>query len=107
VLLDQSQQMVVGNLAFQTPNAAGVVGRNPDVAPNLQSVIQLPQPEETGWKDTLKMYPGTVTRLAVRYAPQAKAVGTTGAGTNDFAFDPSTGPDTWSIATSSTTKTTR
>jgi spore coat protein A, manganese oxidase len=67
------------------------VGRNPDVAPNLQSVIQLPQPEETGWKDTLKMYPGTVTRIVVRYAPQAKAVGTTDAGTNDFEFDPSTG----------------
>jgi spore coat protein A, manganese oxidase len=77
---------------YNTPNAAGAVGGNPDVAPNLQNGIQLPEPEETGWKDTLKMYPGTVTRIVVRYAPQANAVGTTQPGVNPFAFDPTTGP---------------
>jgi FtsP/CotA-like multicopper oxidase with cupredoxin domain len=77
---------------YNTPNAAGAVGGNPDVAPNLQNGILVPQPEETGWKDTLKMYPGTVTRIVVRYAPQANAVGTTHAGVNPFAFDPTTGP---------------
>jgi FtsP/CotA-like multicopper oxidase with cupredoxin domain len=77
---------------YNTPNAAGAVGGNPDVAPNLQNGIHLPEPEETGWKDTLKMYPGTVTRIVVRYAPQANAVGTTHPGVNPFAFDPTTGP---------------
>ncbi|HEX9111800.1 MAG TPA: multicopper oxidase [Terriglobales bacterium] len=77
---------------YNTPNAAGAVGGNPDVKRNLRDGIQLPEPEETGWKDTLKMYPGTVTRIVVRYAPQAKAVGTTAPGINSFAFDPTTGP---------------
>jgi FtsP/CotA-like multicopper oxidase with cupredoxin domain len=78
---------------YNTPNADGAVGGNPAVSPFLpDNNIQLPQPEETGWKDTLKMYPGTVTRIVVRYAPQAKAVGTTTPGVNPFAFDPTTGP---------------
>ncbi len=77
---------------YNTPNAAGAVGGNPDVAPNLQNGIQLPLPEEAGWKDTFKMFPGQVTRVVVRFTPQANPAGTTVAGTNYFPFDPTTGP---------------
>jgi len=37
------------------------------------------------------MFPCAVTRLAVRWAPQDIAAGTTHAGTNFFPFDPTTG----------------
>lgn len=47
-------------------------------------------PNEYGWKDTVKMFPGTVTRLVVRWAPQEIAVGGVSAGENKFPFDPTT-----------------
>ena len=37
------------------------------------------------------MFPCAVTRIAVRWAPQDLAAGTTHAGTNYFPFDPTTG----------------
>jgi spore coat protein A len=51
-----------------------------------------PEPEERGWKDTVKMYPGEVTRIVVRWAPQGVAADNVTAGTNLYAFDPTTGP---------------
>jgi spore coat protein A len=77
---------------YNTPNGAGAVGGNPDVSPYLQNGTRPALPEEAGWKDTFKMFPGEVTRVAVRFAPQANAVGTTVAGTNYYSFDPTTGP---------------
>jgi len=50
-----------------------------------------PPASEAGWKDTIKMYPKTVTRIAVRYAPQASPITGTGAasaGVNQYTFDP-------------------
>jgi FtsP/CotA-like multicopper oxidase with cupredoxin domain len=80
-------------LNYNTPNADGAIGGNPAVTPFLpDGNIQLPLPEESGWKDTLKMYPGQVTRIVVRFAPQANLAGTTHKGTNYFPFDPTTGP---------------
>ena len=38
------------------------------------------------------MFPCSVTRLAVRWAPQDVAAGQTKAGTNSFPFDPANGP---------------
>lgn len=78
--------------AYNTPNAAGAVGGNPDVAPFLQDGANPPLPQEAGWKDTFKMFPGQVTRVVVRFSPQANPAGTTVAGTNYFSFDPTTGP---------------
>jgi FtsP/CotA-like multicopper oxidase with cupredoxin domain len=78
--------------SYNTPNAAGAVGGNPDVAPYLQDGTQPPLPEEAGWKDVFKMFPGQVTRVVVRFTPQANAAGSTVAGTNYFPFDPTTGP---------------
>ncbi|HSN91621.1 MAG TPA: multicopper oxidase domain-containing protein, partial [Anaeromyxobacteraceae bacterium] len=65
-------------------------GGNPDVAPYLQGPVQPPLPSEAGWKDTAINYPGTVTRYAVRWAPNALPVGTPAAQLH-FPFDPSGG----------------
>jgi len=78
--------------SYSIPNAAGAAGGNPDVTPYLQDGTHPPLPEEAGWKDVFKMFPGQVTRVVVRFTPQANAVGTTVAGTNYFPFDPTTGP---------------
>lgn len=44
---------------------------------------------EQGWKDTIKAYPGEITRIRVRFAPQNAESCT---GKNMFPFDPSVGP---------------
>jgi FtsP/CotA-like multicopper oxidase with cupredoxin domain len=43
-----------------------------------------PDANEAGWKDTIMMLPGTVTRFIVRFAPFDTPIGTPGT----FAFDP-------------------
>jgi len=53
----------------KNPLSGGKYGGNPDVTPYLQGPVQLPLPQEQGWKDTVIMYPGQVTRIAVRWAP--------------------------------------
>ncbi|MBS0654530.1 MAG: multicopper oxidase domain-containing protein [Verrucomicrobia bacterium] len=65
------------------------LGGNPDVTPFLIGSPITCDPNEYGWKDTIKMFPNTVTRLVVRFAPQTVPVGDT-AGKNFFAFDPTT-----------------
>ncbi len=60
-------------------------GGNPDVTPFL---LGLPIPQlahEVGWKDTAIMPSGSVTRIAVRFAPQDVPVGQVGS----FIFNPS------------------
>ena len=37
------------------------------------------------------MFPGEITRIALRWAPTTAAAGSTHAGTNPFSFDPTTG----------------
>ncbi len=59
------------------PQSGGKWGGNPDVgvlAKNgkpqyLQGPARPPLPQEAGWKDTVIMYPGEVTRIMVRWAP--------------------------------------
>jgi FtsP/CotA-like multicopper oxidase with cupredoxin domain len=68
------------------------LGGNPDVTPYLQSAPTPPLPHEAGWKDTFIMYPGQVTRVAVRWAPQAVTVNAVSPGTNLYSFDPTLGP---------------
>lgn len=78
-------------LDYNTGNARAV-GGNPDVAAigkngkplYLSGAPTPPNPEETGWKDTVMMLPGQVTRIAVRWTPQDVPAGSTGS----FAFDP-------------------
>jgi spore coat protein A len=70
----------------------GFIGGNPDVAPFLQGTPSLPDSNEAGWKDTVKVFPLGLTRLVVRWAPTETAVNGVGPGQNKFAFDPRTGP---------------
>jgi FtsP/CotA-like multicopper oxidase with cupredoxin domain len=73
-------------LDYLTPNLP--MGGNPDVTPYLIDATLPPDPNEAGWKDTLKMHPGTVTRLLTRWAPQSVHVGGVTPGENKFTFDP-------------------
>jgi len=57
-------------LAYNVGNADGAVGGNPGVGPFLRGAAALPLPEETGWKDTIKAFPGEVTRVAMRFTRQ-------------------------------------
>lgn len=60
------------------------------VAPYLTGAPAGPDANETGWKDTVRMNPGEITRIRVRFAPQ-DATGTT-PNVNSFPFDPTYGP---------------
>jgi FtsP/CotA-like multicopper oxidase with cupredoxin domain len=50
-----------------------------------------PAARDSGWKDTFKMFPCAVTRIATRWAPQDVAVGSTQPGRNPFPFDSTKG----------------
>jgi spore coat protein A len=71
-------------LNYNTGNTRAL-GGNPDITAYLQGPVRPPEPNEAGWKDTLIMYPGQVTRIVVRYAPTDKPI-------NDpnlyYPFDP-------------------
>jgi len=56
---------------YNVPNADGAVGGNPAVGPFLRGPMKPPDANEAGWKDTVTMFPGQVTRIAVRWAPMA------------------------------------
>ncbi len=48
-----------------------------------------PDDNEEGWKDTIKAYPGEITKMRIRFAPQNA---NSHPGENLFPFDPSAGP---------------
>jgi len=75
-------------LPYDAPNADGAVGGNPAIGPFLQGKAMPPAPNEMGWKDTVIMYPGEVTRIVVRWAPTDTPAGVVGV----FPFDPSEPP---------------
>jgi len=72
------------------PVRGPIFGGNPDVSPFLLGAAMPPLPSEAGWKDTVIMYPGEVTRIAVRWAPTDLPVGTPEADAY-FPFDPDGG----------------
>jgi spore coat protein A len=76
---------------YNTPNAAGALGGNLSFNPFLQGGAAAPEPSEAGWKDTVKVKPFEVTRIAVRWAPQDVPVRNVRSGDNDFTFDPTRG----------------
>jgi spore coat protein A, manganese oxidase len=78
--------------AYATPNADGAIGGNPAFKSFLQGPILPPEANEVGWKDTIKVYPGFVTRIVTRWTPQDTVVGRSSAGQNLFPFDPTDGP---------------
>ena len=76
---------------YNTPNAAGAVGGNIDFTPFLvPDTVTPPDGSEGGWKDTIKVKPFEITRIAVRWAPQDVAVNAVRVGQNTFPFNPST-----------------
>jgi FtsP/CotA-like multicopper oxidase with cupredoxin domain len=77
---------------YSTANADGALGGNPAVGPFLKGSVIPPDANEAGWKDTLKMYPGQVTRIAIRWAPIDVAINGVKPGQNLYSFDPTTGP---------------
>jgi spore coat protein A, manganese oxidase len=79
-------------LPYTTPNESGAIGGNPDITPFLQEDKILPDANEAGWKDTLKVYPGQVTRIAIRWAPIPIPIDGVVPGKNLYSFDPTTGP---------------
>ncbi len=79
-------------LAYNKPNADFAVGGNLPISPFLQGPWIRPDPNEAGWKDTIKSFPGQVTRIVVRWAPQDVPLGAARPGINLYSFDPTTGP---------------
>ena len=89
-------------LNYSTLNSAGALGGNLnfDAAKYVQQgacvggacPLRAPDPIDSGWKDTIKMFPGEITRIAVRWAPQDIPANGTHAGTDPFPFDPTNGP---------------
>jgi FtsP/CotA-like multicopper oxidase with cupredoxin domain len=76
---------------YNTANAAGAVGGNTAFNPFVTGLPARPEGAESGWKDTIKILPFQVTRIAVRWAPTTTAVTNVSAGVNRFPFDPTTG----------------
>jgi spore coat protein A, manganese oxidase len=82
----------------QEYGTGGIVGGNPDInavnAKNsplyLKGKPTPPLPQEAGWKDTVIMYPGQVTRIVVRWAPTDIPANTPAANAS-FPFDPNGG----------------
>jgi len=76
---------------YLTPNGDSAVGGNPAVSPFLTGPVIPANPEENGWKDDIKAFPGEVTTFVVRIAPTDKAINSTQAQLL-LPFDPSIGP---------------
>jgi len=58
----------------------------------LEKLTISPDPNEAGWKDTIRANPGEVTTILVRFAPQNADPDLTKPGMNLFPFNPSSGP---------------
>lgn len=64
------------------------LGGNPKLDGYLVGAPFPADPNEIYWKDTVKAFPGTITRFVVRWAPQTIPVSKVKAGKNTFPFDP-------------------
>lgn len=75
------------------PNDAGKLAYTPvDPTPYLQGPAKLADANERGWKDTLRMNPGEVTTIVVKFATIDPAVDTTDPTHYPFPFDPTIEP---------------
>jgi FtsP/CotA-like multicopper oxidase with cupredoxin domain len=77
---------------YKTPNADFAVGGNPAVSQFLLGSSRSSDAGEEGWKDTIRSFPGEVTRIVVRWAPLDVPVHSAKAGVNLYPFDPTVGP---------------
>jgi spore coat protein A len=73
-------------LDYNTGNPRAL-GGNPDITPYIQGPVRPALPQENGWKDTVMVLPGQVTRFIVRWAP-AYLSADTPASDAHFSFDP-------------------
>ena len=64
------------------------------MSPFLVGPAAPPNPEESGWKDTAKAYPGQVLRFLIRFTPSSIPVlrNISYKGHNLYPFDPTQGP---------------
>lgn len=62
------------------------------VEPYLTGHPISPDANESGWKDTVRMNPGQVTRILIRFAPQSVPQCWVRPGDNLYPFDPSISP---------------
>jgi len=83
---------------YRIPNLAGAIGGNPDplqpdwaIAESARGPRRGPAAHEVGWKDTATMYPGEVTRIAVRFAPTDIPSAETDMAKLGYPFDPDDG----------------
>jgi FtsP/CotA-like multicopper oxidase with cupredoxin domain len=82
-----------GSPFLYTTPIAGALGGNPAVPLADLAAVYSPDPNEFAWKDTIKVFPGTITRVVMRFAPQNIPVGGVTPGQNKFSFDPTAGLD--------------
>jgi spore coat protein A, manganese oxidase len=76
---------------YDKKNADGAVGGNLPVTPYLIGAPVPADPNERGWKDVIKSYPGEVTTYMVRFAPTDLPLHTPKL-ISRYTFDPSVGP---------------
>jgi len=76
---------------YDVKNSDGAVGGNPSVSPYLQGPVIAAEPNERGWKDVIKAYPGQVTTYMVRFAPTYLPTWTPKI-LLKYGFNPSKGP---------------
>jgi spore coat protein A len=81
-------------LNYDVPDINGKYGGNPDITPYLHGPLMGPLPQENGWKDTVVVFPGQVTRFAVRWGPQ-NFPATNPPEQSCLSFDPSGGGYVW------------
>ena len=76
---------------YDVKNSDGAIGGNLPVTPYLLGAPIPADPNERGWKDVIKSYPGQITTYMVRFAPQELPIWWPKA-LSRFSFDPSIGP---------------
>lgn len=91
------QDMRADDYQFQWEKCNGLppLGKPPEIIPIVPYLTGNPIPpddNETGWKDTVRMNPGQVTRILVRFAPQNVPECDVKPGENRYPFDPTVGP---------------
>ena len=76
---------------YDIKNSDGAIGGNPSVTPYLFGDVIHADPNERGWKDVIKAYPGQIMTYMVRFAPTDMPLATPKLLAR-YCFDPSVGP---------------
>ena len=73
-------------LPYAPAKPGTALGGNPDVTPYLVGAPLLPDGNEAGWKDTIKVFPGQLARIVARWAPTPVSIAGVRAGTRSLRF---------------------